>query len=285
MEDEVTTLTLQTAYPVARAWIVANGATFLANMLSALAILLIGAILIRTLLGVMRRAADKSDRFSPMLENFTISIAGKGLWVLLWILVLGQAGVHVAPLVASVGVLGFVIGFAFQESLGNLAAGFMILLNNPFQNGHVVDAAGYTGIVVDIDLSATTLKTFDGRRVVIPNGKVWGAPIVNYTVNGSRRAEFSVGVSYSADIAKAIAVLKEMVENDERVMKDPAPQVVVTGLADSSVNLAIRVWTVNDNFGPIMSETLQAIKARLDAEGIEIPYPQLVVNKGDWDAA
>jgi small conductance mechanosensitive channel len=184
------------------------------------------------------------------------------------------AFVDVAPLLAGVGVVGFVLGFALQDTLANFAAGFMILLNRPYDVGNVVTAAGVTGSVESMSLVSTTLKTPDNQRIIVPNGSIWGGVIQNVTSQETRRVDLIFGCGYEDDIGKAQAVLEDIVSSHELVLKDPAPVIRLHELADSSVNFIVRPWTKTSDYWAVYWDLTRTVKERFDSEGLSIPYPQ-----------
>lgn len=262
----------------AQTWLVTNGASFAVNLLAFLLILLAAKVAIGATARVARRAMERSERVSELLQDFLTDILRKALWVVGLMVALSQLGVDMAPLIAGLGIFGFVIGFAFQDSLGNLAAGLMILLNQPFTVGHYVEAGGMSGTVQELNLMATTLMTPDHRKVIVPNAQIWGSAITNYSAMDTRRVDMSVGIGYGSDIGKAIEIVHDMLSADARVLDDPAPVVEVGELADSSVNLIVRPWVNAADYWPLKFAFTRAVKERFDAAGIEIPFPQLDVH-------
>ena len=193
-------------------------------------------------------------------------------------MVLGRLGVNVTPLIAGLGVTGFILGFAFQESLGNLASGMMIALNEPFKVGDVVDAAGHSGVVLEVNMMATVMKTPDGKRIVIPNKSVWGGPIVNYNALGLRRVDLQVGIDYGEDPERAVEIIRETVSRIPGVLAEPAPAVAVASLNDSAVQINVRPWVKSSDYWAVASATLTAVKMELGKAGVKIPFPQIEVH-------
>ena len=214
-------------------------------------------------------------KLSNILAEFTSRIVKVILISFVFSVALGFLGVDVgAALIGISVVFGLVFGLAFQDTLGNLTAGFMIAITKPFKVGDFVDITGKTGSISSVGISITTLTTFDNKRVIIPNSKVWGEPIVNYTALKTRMINISIGISYSDDIGKAIKVAMTVLKNNTKVLKDPSPLVATDELADSSVNLVIRPWVKTDDYWPIKRELTQKLKETFDKEGISIPFPQ-----------
>lgn len=259
-------------------WFLINGVNFLIDLAVFGLIILFGLLLIKQILAVTRKALEKSGRFTDILVNFFVNVLHKILVVVLFMIALPRLGIEVAPLIAGLGVTGFIVGFAFQESLGNLAAGLMLLLNNPFQIGDYVEAGGVSGTVVELNMMATTLNTPDNKRVIVPNNKIWGGPITNYSALPTRRVDLKVAVSYGADIAKAIETLQDVLKGHELVLDDPAPTIAVDELAGSSVNLVVRPWVNNADYWTVHFEITRAMKERLKAANVEIPIPKMDVH-------
>ena len=198
---------------------------------------------------------------------------------MLIVMILSRLGVNVGPLIAGLGVTGFILGFAFQESLGNLASGMMIAINQPFKVDDFIDAAGFSGTVKEVNMMATILSSPDNKKVVMPNKSVWGGPIVNYTALGIRRVDMKIGIDYGENIEKAVKIIKETVAKVPNVLQDPAPAVVVGGLDESQVSINVRPWASCDNYWGVYSATLEAVKAALEKAGVSIPFPQLTIHQ------
>ena len=213
-----------------------------------------------------------------LLADFVVSVVTKACWAVLLVMVLGRLGVNVTPLIAGLGVTGFILGFAFQESLGNLASGMMIALNEPFKVGDFVDAAGLSGTILEVNMMATVMKTADNKRIVLPNKSVWGGPIVNYNTLGLRRVDLQVGVDYGEDVSRAVDVIREAVARVPGVLQDPAPSVAVASLNDSAVQINVRPWVQSADYWPVAAATLTEVKSALENAGVKIPFPQIEVH-------
>ncbi|MFZ2236339.1 MAG: mechanosensitive ion channel domain-containing protein [Dokdonella sp.] len=217
---------------------------------------------------MMRSGAD------PLLSNFLRNITYAVLLIVVVVGSLDRVGVPIASLLALMGAAGLAIGLALQGSLSHLAAGVLLMVFRPFRVGDLVEIAGVTGTVETVTLMHTRLRTTDNREVTLPNGKVAGDAIINYSALGTRRIDIVVGISYNDDIGKAIAAAMDVLKSDDRILEDPAPQVMVVGLGDSSVDLGIRPWANASDAWGVRTSVLRAIKERFDAEGISIPFPQ-----------
>lgn len=259
-------------------FMVTEGTAFLIKLLACLIILLAAKIIIRATITLAKTGLSRVKSLNDLLQAFLINVLTKLLWAVAIIVILDTLGVPVGPLIAGLGVAGFIIGFAFQDTLSNFAAGLMILANNPFRVGDYVEVAGEGGTVRELNMMATTLTTPDNKRLTIPNKSVWGSAITNYSVMDTRRVEIKVGISYGSDIAKAKEVIRAVLDSDERILKDPAPVVEVVGLGDSSVDFVVRPWVNTADFWGVYFSNQQRIKEGLDAAGIEIPFPQRVVH-------
>lgn len=259
-------------------WFVANAPVWAMNLAVAAVTLAVGAVVIKMISAAVRKAAEKAGR-KTLFVTFVASVVAKSCWAVLAIMVLGRLGVNVAPLVAGLGVTGFIVGFACQESLANLAAGLMIAINEPFKCGDFIEAAGHSGTVREVNIMATVMTTPDNKRIVLPNKGVWGGPIVNYSASAVRRVDLQIGIGYGSDIAKALATVDEAVRAVPGVIADPPPAVGVAGLDASQVTLNVRPWCANADYWKVYAAALPAVKAALDRAGIEIPFPQLVVHR------
>ncbi len=246
----------------------------------------IGAIIILivgwTVAGIVRRAinkaGDRSQRFDKTLVTFFASTANYAVLTFTIIAVLGSFGVETTSFVALLGALGLALGLALQGTLGHVASGIMLIIFRPFRVGDFVEAGGVTGTVDSITLFTTEINTLDNVRTIVPNGAVWGGVVKNFAANPTRRLDFIVGISYGDNIDKALKIAREIVEAESRILKDPAPMLAVRTLADSSVNLLVRVWTARGDLFDVELALNKAVKEAYDREGISIPFPQRVVH-------
>lgn len=235
----------------------------------------IGIKILSLVLGtVTSRAMAMNKQSSELLQSFFTNIVRKTVFVIGMVVALSMLGINVGPLVAGIGAMGFIIGFALQGTLGNFADGLMILLHRPYDVGDIVSAAGVTGYVKSMNLNTTTVKTFDNQVVVVPNGSIWGDNIVNVTGSDTRRVDMVFGIGYSDDISRAQGILEDIVASHELVLDDPVPTIKVHELADSSVNFVRRPWTQTSDYWTVYWDITRAVKERFDAEGVSIPFPQ-----------
>jgi len=244
------------------------------DLVAAAVILILGWIVAGWAATVVRRAAARSGRLD---ETVTTVLSRLARWTVLAftvIAVLGRFGVQTTSLVALLGAAGLAVGLALQGALSNVAAGVLLLALKPFRVGDAVDIGGTAGVVDDMGLFVTRLTSFDGVPLFLPNSSVWGRQLSNYSQAGRRRNDLIVGIGYGDDVARAMAVLQELVKGEERALEDPAPLVAVESLGDSSVNLLLRYWTAPGDFFATKLDMTRAVKERFDAEGISIPFPQ-----------
>lgn len=253
-----------------------GGLKWAKNIILFLVVLFAARIIAGIAGSVVRRGlgAAKKLNISDILKDFFVGTTKKLVFFMGLVVALTFLGVDIGPFLAGIGVLGFVVGFALQDTLGNFAAGLMILLYRPYDLGNVVNAAGVTGKVHAMSLVSTTLRTPDNQDIIVPNGSIWGGVITNVTVNETRRVDMTFGIGYGDDIAKAQKVLEEVVAAHAAVLKDPAPTIKVHELADSSVNFVCRPWCKTSDYWDVYFDLTRTVKERFDQEGISIPFPQ-----------
>lgn len=209
-----------------------------------------------------------------MLVSFSGNIAYIAMLLFVVIAALGQLGVQTTSIIAMVGAAGLAIGLSLQNSLSNVAAGMMIIFFRPFKVGDDIEAAGVCGTVEGIQIFSTQLRSADNKAIIVPNASITAGNIVNYSAKGERRVDLVFGISYDDDIRKVKRILQELLDRDERILKDPEPVIAVSELADSSVNLVVRPWVRTDEYWDVYWSLMEAVKLRFDEEGISIPYPQ-----------
>lgn len=224
--------------------------------------------------GVERGIDASRLHLSHLLRRMILSTV-RNLVVLLGVLIaISQLGISLGPLLAGLGIAGFIIGFALQDTLSNFASGIMILLYRPFDVGDVVEAGGVSGKVSHMSLVNTTFMTFDNQKLVVPNKSIWGSVITNVTAQGERRVDLKFGISYGDDIEKAEKVLREIVNAHQAVLQDPEPTIRLHELGESSVNFIVRPWVKTEDYWNTYWDITKAVKQRFDEEGISIPFPQ-----------
>jgi small conductance mechanosensitive channel len=224
---------------------------------------------------VVRTATDRSKTdMSALLKNILVSISGQIVMALGVLMALSQVGVSLTPMLAGLGVAGFIVGFALQDSLGNFASGAMILIYRPFDVGDLVEVTGARGLVKKMNLVSTTIVTLDNQTLVVPNSKIWGDVIMNVTAQKVRRIDMEFGIAYEGDIELTERVLNEIVAAHDKILPEPEPIVRLHTLGDSSVNFIVRPWTKTENYWTVYWDLMREVKMRFDREGITIPFPQ-----------
>lgn len=243
------------------------------KVVAAVAIFIIGRWIAKLVRGVIKQAMAKAN-VEPIITGFVSSIAYMALLAFVVVAALGQLGIQTTSFIAILGAAGLAIGLALQGSLANFAAGFLMIIFRPFKVGDFIEGAGVAGVVEEIQVFTTTLKTGDNKIIIVPNAKLSGDNIINYSAQEVRRVDMTVGVAYSADLSKVREVLLDIISQDARIHAEPAPLVAVAELADSSVNFVVRVWAKTSDYWDVKFDATEAIKNRFDAEGIGIPFPQ-----------
>lgn len=223
------------------------------------------------------RSMTKKD-VEPSLRQFLKSLLSMLLKVLLFIAVISMLGIEMTSFVAILAAAGFAVGMALSGTLQNFAGGVMIILFKPFKVGDFIEAQGYTGTVKEIQIFNTILKTPDNKTIIIPNGGLSTGSLTNFSTEPQRRVDFTFGIGYEDDIDKARNIIMGLIAKDERILKDPAPFVAVSELADSSVNFVVRVWANAADYWGIYFDMTENVKKAFDKEGISIPYPQTDVH-------
>jgi small conductance mechanosensitive channel len=243
------------------------------KVIAALAIFIIGRWIAKLVRGGIKRMMEKA-KVEPIIVGFVSNIAYIALLAFVVVAALGQLGIQTTSFIAILGAAGLAIGLALQGSLANFAAGFLMIIFRPFKVGDFIEGAGVAGVVEEIQVFTTTLKTGDNKIIIVPNAKLSGDNIINYSAQETRRVDMTVGVSYSADLSKVREVLLDIISKEARILPEPAPLVAVAELADSSVNFVVRVWTKTGDYWGVKFDMTETIKNRFDAEGIGIPFPQ-----------
>lgn len=246
---------------------------FLPEILGALLWLFVGWWIIKFIVKYTKKLFDNKGH-DPALSNFLLTIINWSLVVLLLISVVGMLGIETTSFIAVLGAAGLAIGLALQGSLSNFAGGVLIILLKPFKLGDWIEVNGISGSVKHISLFYTKLNTFGNQLAIIPNGELSNENIINYSGESIRRDAITIGISYDSNIKTAKDTLLALLQEQEDILKEPAPAVVVTELADSSVNLSVRFWAENEVFWDRHFYTIEEAKRRLEAAGISIPFPQ-----------
>ncbi len=243
------------------------------KVLAAIAIFVVGRWIAKLVTKVIRRMMQKSGVDETILK-FVGSMAYIALMAFVVLAALSQLGIQTTSFIAVLGAAGLAIGLALQGSLSNFAAGFLMIIFRPIRVGDVIEGAGTAGKVEEIGIFTTTLVTPDNKTVIIPNASLTGDNIVNWTLKGTRRVDMVMGIGYEDDIDKAKQIMADILAEDDRILKDPAPQIAMVELADSSVNFVVRPWANASDYWGVYMDTTEKIKKAFDANGISIPYPQ-----------
>jgi len=238
-------------------------------------VLLVFKTLSRMTKRIVRAATNRSKMdMSELLKNIMISTSGGVVMALGVLMALSSVGISLAPMLAGLGVAGFIVGFALQDSLGNFASGAMILMYRPFDVGDLVEVTGASGLVQKMNLVSTTIVTLDNQTLVVPNSKIWGDVIKNVTAQKARRVDLEFGIAYDDDIDLAERVLGEIVSAHDKILEDPEPNIKLHTLGDSSVNFIVRPWVKTEDYWDVYWDLTREVKMRFDREGISIPFPQ-----------
>jgi small conductance mechanosensitive channel len=248
------------------------------DTLGALILLVVGWILAGWVRRALRQALLRLPRADTTVSGVLSSLARYTILLLVIIAVLAQFGVQTASILAVLGTAGLAVGLALQGTLSNIAAGMMLLFLRPFKVGDYIDAEGIAGTVEEIGLFNTEFTTYDGIYRAVPNSQIWSRSILNYSRLPTRRLDLVIGVDYGDDLERALGALSDLLAGDERVLDDPAPQVMVSELADSSVNLNLRCWANTSDFWALKFDLTRQAKERVEAAGCSIPFPQRVVH-------
>lgn len=261
-------------------WLVRNQALILSyavNIVAAIAIIVVGMVIARIVSNGVNRLLV-ARHIDATVADFLSALVRYGVIAFTIIAALGRVGVQTASVIAVLGAAGLAVGLALQGSLSNLAAGVLLVTFRPFRTGEFVDLGGVMGTVQNVQIFSTTLKSADGKMVVVPNGKIIASNIVNFSREPIRRNEFIIGVAYDADVDQVIDLLREVVEADERVLKDMGIQIGLNELAASSLNFVVRCWSKSGDLQNVYWDLMKNFKRTLDAHGIGIPYPQMDVH-------
>lgn len=246
---------------------------YLPQLIGAILVLVIGFKIIKKVVRVFEKLM-KDRNVDVSLQGFTSSLVAILLKVLLLIAVAAMLGIETASFVAVLAAASFAVGLALQGSLSNFAGGVLILLFKPYKAGDFIDAQGHTGTVREIQVFNTILKTPDNKTIIVPNGAISNGSITNFSTEPTRRVDMTFGIGYEDDIQKAKDTLNNLVKSDQRVLQEPAPMIVLSELADSSVNFAVRAWCNAADYWGIYFDMHEKVKLEFDKQGLSIPFPQ-----------
>ena len=264
----------------AGSWLVANQALLLSyavNIVAALAIIIVGLIIARMISNAVNRLMI-SRKIDATVADFLSALVRYGIIAFTLIAALGRVGVQTASVIAVLGAAGLAVGLALQGSLSNLAAGVLLVMFRPFRAGEYVDLGGVAGTVLSVQIFSTTMRTADGKIIVIPNGKIIAGNIINFSREPVRRNEFIIGVAYDSDIDQVKQILTNIIQSEDRILKDREMTVRLNELGASSINFVVRVWSNSGDLQNVYWDVLERIKREFDAAGISFPYPQMDVN-------
>ena len=250
-----------------------KGIDFGINVVIALAIFYLGKMVISLVVRGIRKVMQRQE-VDKTLETFVCNLVRMVLLVIVIIAAIGQLGIQTTSFIAIFGAAGLAVGLALQGSLSNFAAGVLIVLFRPYRVGDFIEAAGISGVVEQVQILTTILKTGDNKQIIVPNGQIMDSIITNYSANDKRRVDMVVGVSYDDDLDKVRSTIEELIAAEERVLEEPACTIAVSALADSSVNFVVRPWVKTADYWGVMFDLTEAIKKRFDKEGISFPFPQ-----------
>lgn len=264
----------------AGSWLVRNQTLLLdyaVNVVAAIAIVIVGMIVARIIANGINRVmvARKIDN---TVADFLSALVRYAIIAFTIIAALGRVGVQTASVIAVLGAAGLAVGLALQGSLSNFAAGVLLVTFRPFRSSEYVDLGGVAGTVQNVQIFSTTLRTVDGKIVVVPNGKIIAGNIINFSREPLRRNEFIIGVAYNADIDQVKQILTDIVMADDRVLKEQGVTVRLNELGASSLNFVVRAWSKSSDLQEVYWDILENVKKALDAHGIGIPYPQMDVH-------
>jgi small conductance mechanosensitive channel len=248
--------------------------TYGPKLIGAILVWIVGSIVVKFLAKTFSRLLDKRN-IDASLKPFLTGIVGSLLKVMLVISVLGMVGIEMTSFVAILGAAGLAVGMALSGTLQNFAGGVMILIFKPFKNGDVIEAQGHTGSVSEIQIFNTILKTPDNKTIIIPNGGLSNGSMVNYSTESQRRVDWTFGIGYGDDAAKARVVLQALIDADSRILKTPDPFIALSALADSSVNFTVRAWVKSDDYWGVFFDMNENVYNTFAKEGLSIPFPQM----------
>ncbi len=248
------------------------------RLIGAILIFYIGKIVARFLTNFSKKAMQKAS-VDDTITKFAGNVIYSGLMVFIILAALSKLGINTNSFIAILGAAGLAVGLAFQGTLSNVGAGVLLVFFRPFNVGDFINAAGESGSVEEINLFSTLLKTGDNKQIIIPNSAIIGGNITNFSKKETRRVDFTFGIGYDDDLKLAKETLEEIINADERVLKDPAPFVAVSELADSSVNFVVRAWVKSADYWGVYFDTIEKVKLTFDEKNISIPYPQMDIHQ------
>jgi small conductance mechanosensitive channel len=244
------------------------------NLIAAVVIIIIGIALSKGARRLIRKTAATGLQGDGTAASLLQAVIRYGIFIICVIMILNVFGVNTTSLLAVLGAAGIAVGLALKDTLGNIAAGIILLIMGSFRKGEFIEFDSFMGTVKEINLFTTILQTPDGIYISAPNSSIWGVPLKNYTRNGKRRMELSIGIAYSDSVDAAFQVMQNVIAAETRFLQDPAPQVILQSIEASSVKITIRAWSSVANYWDIYWDLSKAIKAKIEAAGLHIPLPQ-----------
>lgn len=274
--EAVRTTDSRTLLQIAARWVTSaeGGLGFLLKIAGFLVALWLMRIVAKVLRRTTERGLSRLPNLSRLLRKFISNAIYWATFVLGTLIVLSAFGVNVTPLFAVFGGLSFILGFAMQDTLGNLASGLMIMILKPFDTGDYIQVGGASGFVDEMSIVSTKIRTFDNQIIVVPNSKIWGDVITNVSASPERRVDLVFGIGYGDSAAHAISVLRDLVQAHPKCMTSPEPEIFLGELGESSVNIFCRPWTKAEDYWTVYWDLTGQVKERFDEEGISIPFPQ-----------
>ena len=239
----------------------------------AIVIFIVGRFVARAVSNAVAKTMTKAH-VEETLVKFAKNMLFVALMVFVVIAAISQMGIETTSFAAVIAAAGLAVGLSLQGTLSNFAAGVMLIIFRPFKVGDFIDAGGVAGIVEEIQIFSTQMRSGDNKQIIVPNGQIMGSTITNFSTKPTRHVDLVIGVSYSDDLQKVRSVLEDILAKDERILPDPAPTIGVLELGDSSVDFAVRPWVNSGDYWPVFFELQETIKIRFDQEGISIPFPQ-----------
>lgn len=256
------------------------GSITLIKVLSALLLLLVCFIVIKILLKVIDRLLKRS-KIEPALKNFVRSFSKVVLWIIAIIIVADKLGIETTSFVALLSVVGLALSLSIQSILSNLFSGFTLMTTKPFSTGDYVELGGENGLVNEVGLFYTTVKTYDNKLIYVPNGEVVSAKIINYTREGTRRVDLKFSASYDDPTEKVKKALNEAIEDDKRILRDPAPFVGLSSYKDSSIEYELRAWTENDDYWDVYYSLIESVREKFEEHSVTMTYEHINVHMVD----
>jgi small conductance mechanosensitive channel len=251
--------------------------TYGIRVVSAVVALIVGLYIVGIMVKVIGKVLEQSNT-DPSLTSFIRSLVSILLKIMVYITAIGMLGVEMTSFIAILGAAGLAVGMALSGTLQNFAGGVMILLFKPYKVGDVIEAQGYVGLVKEIQIFTSILTTPDNKTVLIPNGPLATGSLINFSTQDTRRVDWTIGIAYGDDLDKAYEVIKGFIGEDERILKDPEPFMALSALADSSVNIVVRVWVNSPDYWGVFFDMNEKVYRNFDKEGLGIPFPQMDVH-------